>query len=86
VGDVPAEVEWKNTKERPTTVITYNNGGTQIGITEWDDDRLQTIYSWLKRLETDELLEQAMTNITDLRKNSSNHSKTLEEIGFLCLQ
>jgi len=44
------------------TSIPYKNGVTQTELVEWHDTGRRTIYSWLMRLDTEEPLEQAVSN------------------------
>jgi len=46
---------------------------TQIELAEWYDVQRRTIYSWLKRLETDEPLEQAVVDDkrTEIKRKAS---------------
>ena len=48
--------------QRLLAAIAYKNGVTQTELAEWHDTGRRTIYSWLKRLDTDESLEQAVTD------------------------
>jgi len=56
-------VEGKKQTERLIAAIAYKNGVTQDELAEWYDVHRKTIYNWLKRLNTDESLEHAATNI-----------------------
>jgi transposase len=53
-------VEGKKPTQRLLAAIAYKNGVTQTELAEWHDTGRRTIYSWLKRLDTDESLEQAV--------------------------
>ncbi len=55
-------VEGKKPAQRLLAAIAYKNGVTQTELAEWHDVQRRTIYSWLKRLDTDEPLEQAVTD------------------------
>ncbi len=55
-------VEDKKPTQRLLAAIAYKNGVTQTELAEWYDVQRRTIYSWLKRLDTDESLEQAITD------------------------
>ena len=55
-------VEGKKPTERLLAAIAYKNGVTQTELARWHDTGRRTIYSWLKRLDTDEPLEQAVTD------------------------
>jgi transposase len=55
-------VAGKKPTERLSAAIAYENGVTQTEIAEWHDVQRRTIYNWLKRLDTDESLEQAVTD------------------------
>jgi len=56
-------VEGNKATKRLLAAIAYKNGVTQTELAEWYDVQRRTIYSWLKRLDTDESLEQAVTNV-----------------------
>ena len=60
--DALDNVEEKKPTERLLAAIAYKNGITQTELSEWYDVQRRTIYSWLKRLDTDESLEQAVTD------------------------
>ncbi|SDY64482.1 IS630 family transposase [Halopenitus persicus] len=55
-------VDGKKPTERLLAAIAYKNGVTQTDLAEWHDTGRRTIYSWLNRLDTDESLEQAVTD------------------------
>ncbi len=55
-------VEGKKPTQRLLAAIAYKNSVTQTELAEWYDVQRRTIYSWLKRLDTDESLEQAVTD------------------------
>lgn len=57
-------VAGKKPSERLLAAIAYNGGVTQTELTEWYDVQRRTIYIWLNRLDTDESIEQATTNIS----------------------
>ena len=42
--------------------IAYKNDVTQSKLAEWHDTGWRTIYSWLMRFDTDESLEQAVSD------------------------
>ena len=60
--DALDNVEEKKPTERLLAAIAYKNGITQTELSEWYDVQRRTIYSWLKRLDTDESLEQAVSD------------------------
>ena len=60
--DALDKVERKKPTQRLLAAIAYKNGVTQTELAEWYDVQRRTIYSWLKRLDTDESLEHAVTN------------------------
>ncbi len=78
--------------QRLLAAIAYKNGVTQTELAEWHNTGRRTIYSWLKRLDTDESLEQAVTDAhrsgrkqklsekenNNSKKLSTNHQRTLE--------
>ncbi len=55
-------VEGKKPTERLLAAIAYKNGVTQTELAEWYNVQRRTIYSWLKRLDTDESLESAVSD------------------------
>ena len=55
-------VEGKKPTQRLLAAIAYKNGVTQTELADWHDTGRRTIYSWLKRLDTDESLAQAVTD------------------------
>jgi len=61
--DALDNVERKKPTQRLLAAIAYKNGVTQTELAEWYDVQRRTIYSWLKRLDTDESLEQAVTDV-----------------------
>ena len=60
--DALDNVDGKKPTQRLLAAIAYKNGVTQTELAEWYDVQRRTIYSWLKRLDTDESLEQAVTD------------------------
>jgi transposase len=48
--------------ERLVAAIAYKNGVTQTELAEWYGVQRRTVYSWLERLDTDEPLEQAVSD------------------------
>ncbi len=60
--DALDNVEQKKPTERLLAAIAYKNGVSQSELAEWYDVQRRTIYNWLKRLDTDESLEQAVTD------------------------
>ncbi len=60
--DALGNVEGKKPTQRLLAAIAYKNGVTQTELAEWYGVQRRTIYSWLKRLDTDESLEQAVTD------------------------
>ncbi len=55
-------VDGKKPTKRLLAAIAYKNGVTQTELSEWYGVQRRTIYSWLTRLDTDESLEQAVTD------------------------
>ena len=53
-------VDDKKATQRLLAAIAYKNGVTQTELAGWYGVERRTIYSWLKRLDTDESLEQAL--------------------------
>jgi len=60
--DALDNVEEKKPTQRLLTAIAYKNGVTQTELAEWHDIGRRTIYGWLMRLDTDEPLEQAVSD------------------------
>ncbi len=55
-------VDEKKPAQRLITAIAYKNGITQTELAEWYGVQRRTIYNWLKRLDTDATLEEAVTD------------------------
>jgi transposase len=53
-------VDGKKPTQRLLAAIAYKNGILQTELAEWYDVQRRTIYNWLKRLDIDESLEQAV--------------------------
>ena len=66
----------KKPTQRLLAAISHKNGVSQTELAEWYDVQRRTIYSWLKRLDIDESLEQAVSDAkrTGRNKNYQNHS------------
>ncbi|GCF15887.1 hypothetical protein Harman_38220 [Haloarcula mannanilytica] len=60
--DALENVDGNKPTQRLLAAIAYKNGVTQTELAEWHDTGRRTIYSWLKRLDTDEPLEQAVAD------------------------
>ncbi len=60
--DALDNVDGKKPTQRLLAAIAYKNGVSQTELAEWYDVQRRTIYSWLKRLDTDESLEQAVSD------------------------
>jgi transposase len=60
--DALDNVEDKKPTQRLLAAIAYKNGVSQTELAEWYGVQRRTIYSWLKRLDTDEPLEQAVSD------------------------
>ena len=60
--DALDKVDGKKPTQRLLAAIAYKNGVTQTELAEWYDVQRRTIYSWLKRLDTDESLETAVSD------------------------
>ncbi|AHF98446.1 transposase [Halostagnicola larsenii XH-48] len=59
------EVDGKKPTMRLLAAIAYKNGVTQTELAEWYDVERRTIYSWLKRLESESLAQA----VTDARRS-----------------
>ncbi len=57
-----AEVEGKKPTQRLIAAIAYKNGITQTELADWYGVERRTIYSWLKRLEQEPLVEAVHDN------------------------
>ncbi len=80
--DALDNVEGKKPTQRLLAAIAYKNGLTQTELAEWYGVQRRTIYSWLKRLDTDESLELAVTDAHRSgrkRKISESEQKEFEE-------
>ncbi|GAB7011538.1 hypothetical protein JCM31271_34810 [Halorubrum trueperi] len=60
--DALDNVDGNKPTQRLLAAIAYKNGVTQTELADWHDTGRRTIYSWLNRLDTDEPLEQAVTD------------------------
>ncbi len=60
--DALDKVKGNKPTQRLLAAIAYKNGVTQTELAEWHDTGRRTIYSWLMRLNTDEPLEQAVSD------------------------
>lgn len=60
--DALATVNGNKPTQRLLAAIAHKNGVTQTELAEWHGTGRRTIYSWLNRLDTDEPLEQAVTD------------------------
>jgi len=60
--DTLDNVDGKKPTQRLLAAIADKNSVSQTELAEWYDVRRRTIYSWLKRLDTDESLEQAVSD------------------------
>jgi transposase len=55
-------VDGNKPTQRVLAAIAYKNGVTQTELAEWYDTERRTIYNWLKRFDTDEPLERAVSD------------------------
>jgi transposase len=78
--DALENVERKKPTQRLLAAIAYKNGVTQTELAEWHDVQRRTIYSWLKRLDTDESLERAMSDNKRTGRKRKLSEKQLEEL------
>lgn len=72
--DALGNLEGEKPTERLLAAIAYKNGVTQAEFAEWHNVHRKTIYNWLKRLDTNELLEHAAASTHRSRRNRK-HSK-----------
>ena len=80
--DALDNVDDKKPTQRLLAAIAYKNGVTRTELAEWYDVQRRTIYSWLKRLATDESLEQAVSDAKRTgrkRKLSESQQEKFEE-------
>jgi transposase len=80
--DALDNVEGNKPTQRLLAAIAYKNGVTQSELAEWHDTGRRTIYSWLMRLDTDEPLEQAVSDAHRSgrkRKLSESQQKEFEQ-------
>ena len=80
--DALDNVDRKKPVERLLAAIAYKNGVTQTELAEWYDVQRRTIHNWLKRLDTDESLERAVSDDKRTgrkRKLSESQQKEFEE-------
>ncbi len=86
-------VEGKKPTQRLLAAIVYKNGVSQIELTEWYGVERKTIYNWLTRLDTDESLEQTVTDAhrsgrkrklseTEQEQFEATVHKSPEEVGL----
>lgn len=69
------EVDGKKPTMRLLAAIAYKNGVTQTELSEWYDVERRTIYSWLKRLESESLTEA----VTDAKRSGRPRKLTDEQ-------
>jgi len=74
--DALDNVDGKKPTQRLLAAIAYKNGVTQTELAEWYGVERRTIYNWLKRLETDEPLRQA---VTDAKRSGRNRKLSASE-------
>jgi transposase len=60
--DALDSVDGKKPTQRLLAAIAYKNDVSQTELAEWYGVQRRTIYSWLKRLDTDESLEKAVSD------------------------
>jgi len=80
--DALDSVDGTKPTQRLLAAIAYKNGVTQTELAEWHDVQRRTIYSWLTRLDTDEPLEQAVSDDKRTgrkRKLSESQQKEFED-------
>ncbi|MGM0717960.1 MAG: IS630 family transposase [Halobacteriota archaeon] len=78
--DALDNVNEKKPTQRLLAAIAYKSGVTQTELAEWYDVQRRTIYSWLKRLDTDESLEQAVSD--DKRTGRKRKISELQQEEF----
>jgi hypothetical protein len=60
--DALDNVDGKKPAQRLLAAIAYKNGVAQTELAEWHDVQRRTIYNWLRRPDTDESPEQAVSD------------------------
>jgi uncharacterized protein YjcR len=60
--DALGNVGGKEPSQRLLAAIAHKNSVRQTELAEWYDVQRRTIHSWLTRLDTDESLEQAVSD------------------------
>nr|WP_013035154.1 IS630 family transposase [Haloferax sp. Atlit-10N] len=78
--DALDNVDGKKPTQRLLAAIAYKNGVTQTELAQWYDVQRRTIYSWLKRLDTNESLEQAVSD--DKRTGRKRKLSETQQIEF----
>ena len=76
-------VEEKAPTKRLMIAIAYKNGINQTELAEWYDVERRTIYNWLKRLDTDGPIEEAVTDAHRAgrnRKLSKSQQQAFEDV------
>ena len=76
-------VKEKKPTQRLLAAIAYKKDVTQTELAEWHGVQRRTIYNWLQRLDADEPLEQAVSDVQRpgrTRKLSEAQEKALENI------
>ena len=80
--DALDNVEGNKPAQRLLAAIAFKNDVSQTELAEWHGTGRRTIYSWLMRLDTDEPLEQAVTDVHRSgrkRKLSESQQQAFEE-------
>lgn len=77
--DVLDSVDRKKPTKRLLAAIAYKNGVSQTELAEWYDVQRRTIYSWLKRLDTNKSLEQAVSDNKRTGRKRKLSKSQLEE-------
>lgn len=58
--DALDEVEGKRPTQRLLAAIAYENGVSQTELAEWHDVERKTVYSWLRRFDADQPVEEVV--------------------------
>ncbi len=72
-------MDGKKPTQRLLAAIAYKNDVTQTELAEWYGVQRRTIYGWLTRLDTDEPLEQAVTDAHRSGRNRKVSEKEQEQ-------
>ena len=84
--DALADVDRKKPTMRLITAIAYKNGVTQTELADWFGVQRRTIYSWLKRFDSDEPLSTAAADDTRPGRDKKLSASQLAEFETVVRQ